>query len=1811
MMNDEVGGFKKAGPRNPSGYTDDAEKDDRKKKRRETRPDVPENYAPIVELVKTEKKSGERMEEALLADGWEPVEKDSPKGNGADPVSAGSLFPEIARVKAEILKGATSGYDSSDASIGSRVSDDALRGLTDIRKARLAERIDGIVSDPTKNAEQILKELKSMGKEESSVDNAGFGKGKSGPDVPIVADVLARIDAVRPPGGDAGREKSAKKERSGKVSFAEIKEYLSELSMSHFLDGMKKGRFDKSGVPHLSLDTLVWEDGRPVLNVIASKDRSATAKLLKDMETELAELNESELARRMDISNNIALSFLEIQKSIESIEQTDDAGTLEAISFPVPMRRMRELGFDELPEQRREVLARKQKHALKRWGAAKDTARKRLSGTGSPKRKSVTDPAASESPADPVAQDPVPDSGPEAALSTGSDQAAVPGTRRSEVVQATEDVPMVSGNPERDKQIPRFEDIRRYVADEMDKHKSSVLEKIRRAEETGDRDALTSLRNASWRVHSRSKSHDGFSVARMIDGLSAEEKDEIGKMIADTNARNKDLVKGEINRVFLFMANRAMTTTDFYLALERMSNVWPIDGEAADGKILRSRLAKLAASALSMDDEEFASGEWKREIPESLREKFSELITNRRGEGRVAPESTPVAEPAVDPDLAKEIASAEKALLENDPSGKAPADAMTMEVGEHADDGPSVSEGVKVAYDESLAAARRYNDEVRKSVEDISESVSPEEKLLADEMAERASVDSGMKKDRERTAKHEETIAERRAVIEKLHADAKEQSFRVAELENERQRVQGQLEKSEKQDDIYRKVKEKLGKFFGSDTVVAKKLQDEERQNRKYLEELDERIAQETLVRDRLRAKLKEAENELEQIGTKVPDISDKPADDAEKASIGTGKEGGNGLKSEAEPERSGKERVIYPSAAERFGEEFDIYEHDLEKVGLGNLSEGQQLLVLENLKQLTVGRIQEEAIDRTDEDTKVDTWISGTNWIRKGWRSASRKYQIAKTEKLTQKEIMRGGMAVHGEILKQLVEGALSSPEVEVIDRPEKKTPIIRVNFAGGKQFADIPESERSALDAFNIAAHAFSEIPAEWRYTDSAKKKDHGKYEEGERRYVEARDSLLRFLGGRYGEEEALWTINDLESKVRMTQFLQTTADAEDQLRSIRDDAAWTRMWKDSITEHGVAFGLGFGARTAAAASAGFLATPLVLPALAAAGLVGGVRAYIRSKEQLKEKERRSRKGRGEEKDPTKEKFPSVELSSELTRLSDASLDAFGEKDQEEKLIELRKSLDIIRKKLENGMVDFGTENEASGNEYSLLQALSRAGAVVAMYSAEESSEFETRFNEAVASNDRFIDVETARAKKKQMEFVGKNIATGAVISATFAGLGYGARYVAEHGSSILGAVSDRLAVPDGAKETLDDAFGTSPGQAPAGEPSAWLKSAAEPVETPAKTIPVPAEHSVPDVPEQRDSMTPEDDWDAASVDKESRVMNASFTMPEASAVARGPFIGFEESVSSKPAEPVPSKSVETISVKSGIGVGADELHGRVSLVGRVGPGLSPEEQAMILNTDQPVADQVSESVTESPADPSETLSKTVSDSWTENAADARLSTADAKATLGYVQSEVPIDTPESGAAADEATESAMASPKTSSEPVPTEPPVEMPVSDTKTVQELVMSDRVRGYLLAHPENIESFRKSLGDYDASIFEAARGETGMRGVASMAELNDSVKANQVMYDCLKLIRDPLTPAYEVKTYQLANSLNFDQMRNVGEFMMKASERFGRGAIPIGDESLRGYIERMTALFTDRGETIRLNGDMRFLKQLAFQSIKR
>ncbi|KKL10942.1 hypothetical protein LCGC14_2550760 [marine sediment metagenome] len=127
----------------------------------------------------------------------------------------------------------------------------------------------------------------------------------------------------------------------------------------------------------------------------------------------------------------------------------------------------------------------------------------------------------------------------------------------------------------------------------------------------------------------------------------------------------------------------------------------------------------------------------------------------------------------------------------------------------------------------------------------------------------------------------------------------------------------------------------------------------------------------------------------------------------------------GHGETEKAPEQEQIPEKKIEKKSEARTFEDFGISQEELESIeGYRLLSEGQRLLVLEHLQQLTLGRIQDEA------QVKYGKRTAEAKFFGKVWQGISKQYQIAKLEKAINKAIDKielwGNVTEAQEIIKQ-----------------------------------------------------------------------------------------------------------------------------------------------------------------------------------------------------------------------------------------------------------------------------------------------------------------------------------------------------------------------------------------------------------------------------------------------------------------------------------------------------------------------------------------------------------------------------------------------------------------------------------------------------------------------------------------------------------------------------------------------------------------------------------------------------------------------
>lgn len=464
------------------------------------------------------------------------------------------------------------------------------------------------------------------------------------------------------------------------------------------------------------------------------------------------------------------------------------------------------------------------------------------------------------------------------------------------------------------------------------------------------------------------------------------------------------------------------------------------------------------------------------------------------------------------------------------------------------------------------------------------------------------------------------------------------------------------------------------------------------------------------------------------------------------------------GQQLEAEEKNKTEKKEIYSNVLGEF-EKLNIKEQDLEKIsGFGELSDGQRFLILENFKQLNLGRIQDEAAVEYRKNTVESKFLGRI------WKGISKKYQIAKLEKATANKIEKGGTKVHEETLQQLVNGVQKfGTEVKI------QGGKLEIQYASG--FKNLTPDQQKQVDEFNNAATEFSKIPYEWSL-DTANKKDRKKYEEAKEKCGKVKGGILRLKETEVSKKDTCLYMNDVEMKVKLNQFLNSNPDVEKQLQNIKDKKVWLRALANVVTERGIYAGAGFLTRTATMSLIGLAGAPL-----AAAG-VGSFLARKRGKETLSERSVLARKGT-EDKSKEAKDFVDAEYIHEsidflINELEKESLNA----DKKDEIIRsLKFHIQDAQNKIKDGTVNFGEKKNRLFNQHELIKKISE-GAVQVEYNGSDNK----KYQKDIEVIGEFLKKQDKTISAAQKKYLRNQMMRGAIISAGFATAGYAIRHFGE---------------------------------------------------------------------------------------------------------------------------------------------------------------------------------------------------------------------------------------------------------------------------------------------------------------------------------------------------------------------------------------------------------------------------------------------
>ncbi|KKT43805.1 MAG: hypothetical protein UW32_C0001G0397 [Candidatus Wolfebacteria bacterium GW2011_GWE2_44_13] len=441
---------------------------------------------------------------------------------------------------------------------------------------------------------------------------------------------------------------------------------------------------------------------------------------------------------------------------------------------------------------------------------------------------------------------------------------------------------------------------------------------------------------------------------------------------------------------------------------------------------------------------------------------------------------------------------------------------------------------------------------------------------------------------------------------------------------------------------------------------------------------------------------------------------------------------------------------------------QFNMQPADLEQIsGFDTLSYGQRLLVIENLRQATLGRIQEEATDRHRAE------VAGAAWYGKIWRNAFSKLRIAKHEKETAQEIMQGGLAHHREVLAQLTTGA----ENMGLDVLVEKDGSLTVQYLGKNELLSPAEQEQVAK--FNTAAQKFSTVPAEWSFAPEGSK-EYKEYTKAFQEFDQFKRTLLATEGNIFGEKNAMHAMSNADFKIRSNQFFNTHPDAMKELVAIKSDAIWTRGLGDMFKERGAQTSLGYIGR---AMGASLLGKAAALPIVG--GVIGMFMARKRAKESLHTQERQMRGGKNVDArfaDMMYTTVPATTLGEKLERALHAVSTSEPDSEQHKKaLATLRARLEYSQFKLEEGRIDFGSREVHTGNQYDLFDKIGAGFALLEQTAITDELESEEKAGKRFNRLDKMFTAEQNTVEDLRRIYKNKEMLKGMAIGATFSIVGY----------------------------------------------------------------------------------------------------------------------------------------------------------------------------------------------------------------------------------------------------------------------------------------------------------------------------------------------------------------------------------------------------------------------------------------------------
>ena len=324
----------------------------------------------------------------------------------------------------------------------------------------------------------------------------------------------------------------------------------------------------------------------------------------------------------------------------------------------------------------------------------------------------------------------------------------------------------------------------------------------------------------------------------------------------------------------------------------------------------------------------------------------------------------------------------------------------------------------------------------------------------------------------------------------------------------------------------------------------------------------------------------------------------------------------------------------------EKFKSRFGISYEELKNIKDFPQDPAKQRWVLENLTQLTMGRIESEAEKRREnalDATIPDEWKSDAGGRLKNFfnslKSTAVRFQeglekenhTATFKKQIIKEIEGGGVEKHGAVIKLLLD-SLNQADFEI--RINEETDELELDFISVPEGAT--EAQAEIIQNYNEAARIMADTPHEWQH-DSATRSQHKQHEESKANYDEMRKKLTASKldhGELKGDDLAVSEyLYEKDFAVEMNQLLNTNPGLSDEIEKISNQSVWWQTTTGAFNKKNainIAIGAGGTATRWATASGTF-----GFGAAASGFAVGALRGKREAGRKIRKKEEGARYG------------------------------------------------------------------------------------------------------------------------------------------------------------------------------------------------------------------------------------------------------------------------------------------------------------------------------------------------------------------------------------------------------------------------------------------------------------------------------------------------------------------------------------------------------------------------------------------------------